>query len=341
MKYSLLLMLVVCTANSNAQVIKDTLYLINGSKIVGKIKKIKLGVITFDPDDANDITVQLKKLKTLAAVSKIFRIESIDHKVYFGRIIPGAAAGYATFLSDIDTSTHPVEQISLLYPFRNQFLQRFSGDMQAGFDFTKSSGLARLNYDCQLRYTAKRVEVVFGTSAIYSITDTTFSRDREDISIKNNYYFNTTWFGTVLLKYQRNLELGLLRRFQEGVGGGNKFITSEHIYAWTRGGLVLNQEKNSENTSSGTLTELFGQLEFNFFRFTKPELSFNIAETIYYSLSQKGRIRNDAQLSLSWEIVKNLDITLSCYSNYDNQPPSENSRKFDLGTVMGVAYTFN
>jgi len=341
MKYYLLLMLILYSVHGNAQVIKDTLFLINGSKIVGKIKKIKLGVITFDPDDANDITVQLKKLQTLAAVSKIFRIESIGHKVYFGKIIPGTTTGYATFLSDLDTSTLSIEQISLLYPFRNQFLQRFSGDMQAGFDFTKSSGLARLNYDCQLRYTAKRVEVIFATSGIYSITDSSFSRDREDISIKNNYYFNPTWFGTLLVKYQRNLELGLFRRFQEGVGGGNKFITSEHIYAWTRGGLVLNQEKNSENTSSGTLVELFGQLEFNFFRFTKPELSFNIAETIYYSLSQKGRIRNDAQLNLSWEIVKNLDVTLNFYSNYDNQPPSENSRKFDLGIVMGVAYTFN
>src|SRR5436305_8250537 len=56
---------------------KDTLFFNNGSIVIGEIKKIKLGVITFDPDDANDITVQLRKLKTVSAVSKIFRIETV------------------------------------------------------------------------------------------------------------------------------------------------------------------------------------------------------------------------------------------------------------------------
>ena len=53
---------------------KDTLFFNAGSTIVGEVKKIKLGVVTFDPDDANDITVQLRNLKTLSAGSEVFRI---------------------------------------------------------------------------------------------------------------------------------------------------------------------------------------------------------------------------------------------------------------------------
>jgi hypothetical protein len=340
MNYLLLFMLIVFSMHSNAQKIRDTLFLKNGSKVIGEIKGIKLGVVTFDPDDANDITVQLKKIKTIAALSQSFRIETIKHIVYFGKMIPSDTSGYTTLLSEYDTTSYAIEQISLLYPVRNYFKQRFTGDVKAGFDFTKSSGFGRLNYDGKLNYRAKKIEIIFSTSGIYSITDTAFSRDREDISIKHNYYFNTTWFGSLLLKYQRNLELGLHRRFQQGIGGGNKFITNRHIYAWTRCGLVLNQEKNEENTSSGTLTELFGQLEFNFFRFTKPELSFNIAETSYYSLTQKDRIRNDAQLDCNWEIIKDLDLTLSLYTNFDNQPPSTESRTFDLGIVFSIGFTF-
>jgi hypothetical protein len=327
-------------ANIYAQKTKDTLYFKNNSKITGEIKRIKLGVVTFDPDDANVITVQLQKIKTIAALMGVFRMETIQHQVYFGRMIPADKPGTITIISEADTFSLPVEQISQVYPFKNHFKQRFSGSASAGFDFTRSSGLGRINYDGKLNYVAKAVELNFSVAGIYSITDSTFSRDREDITLKNNYYFNTTWFGTLLLKYQRNLELGLQRRFQQGLGAGNKFITNRHVYAWTRSGMVLNQEKNNEDDISGTLVEIFSQLEFNFFKFTKPEISFNITESFYYSLSQAGRFRNDAQANLNWEIIKDLKLTISAYYNFDNQPPSEDSRKFDVGTVFTIGYSF-
>lgn len=276
----------------------------------------------------------------MAARYRLYRVESTVGVIYFGKITTSDSNGYAMFMSEIDTTTHAIENISVLYPVKNSFFQRFSGQASAGLDFTRSSGIGRINYDSKINYNTKNVELTLSVSGIYTLTDSSFSRDREDITIKYNYYFNTTWFGTLLLKYQRNLELGLLRRFQEGIGGGNKFITNKNIYAWTRLGVVANQEKNTENTRTGTLYELFGQLEFNFFRFTKPEITLTVAEAFYYGLSQKDRIRNDATTTLSYKIIKDLNLTISFYSNYDSQPPSEESRKFDIGTVFGVSYIF-
>ncbi len=324
----------------SAQNVKDTLYLLNGSKIVGEIKRIKLGVITFDPDDANDITVQLEKLRSVAALMKIFRIETTEQQVYFGKMMPCNKAGWAVIITPGGTVDVQLEKISVLYPFRNFFKQRFSGSAAVGFDYTRSSKLGRLNADATVNYFAKKEEVVFSLSGIYTITDTAFSRDREDVSIKYNHYFNTTWFGTVFLKTQRNLELGLLRRYQEGLGGGNKFITNRHMYAWTRLGIVINQEKNTEDENSGTLTELFSQVELNFFRFTKPDLTLNTAEAFYYSLSQAGRVRNDMQLDMIWEIVKDLNFSFSAYWNFDSEPATTGSRKSDVGTVFSIAVTF-
>jgi hypothetical protein len=85
---------------------------------------------------------------------------------------------------------------------------------------------------------------------------------------------------------------------------------------------------------------LFGQLEFDFFRFTRPKVSFNITESFYYSLSQNGRVRNDAQFELSWEIINDLSLSLSAYSNFDSQPATEGSRKLDLGTSFRLGITF-
>ena len=177
-------------------------------------------------------------------------------------------------------------------------------------------------------------------SVIYDITDTSFSRNREDVSFKYNYYFSPYWFVTAILGYQRNLELSLLRRYQEGVGAGNKFITSKHVYAWTRAGFVLNQEQSTEQVSSGTLAELFGQVQLNVFRFEKPEVNLFVEQTIYYGLSKSGRFRNDGETSLSWEVFKDFDLTLTLNNNYDSKPPVEGGHKFDFSIVFGVGYSF-
>jgi uncharacterized protein DUF481 len=339
MKYVFLMSCWLFSGELSAQ-IKDTLYLRNGSKIVGEIKKIKLGVVTFDPDDANDITVQLPKLSAIAALMQLYRIETTEQQVYFGKILPGEKPGVVIIMMPTDTVRLPIERISVLYPFRDYFRQRFSGSASAGFDYTRSSGLGKINVGGTVNYLAKKDEISFSLAANYSITDTAFSRDREDVSLKNNYYFSPTWFGTLFLRTQRNLELGLLRRFQEGLGGGIKFITNSQMYAWTRCGIVLNQEENSEEVKSGALTELFGQVELNFFRFAKPKITLNVANSVYYSLSQSGRIRNDAQFDLIWEAVKDLNISLSAYSNFDSQPATEGSRKLDVGTVFSFVVTF-
>ena len=119
--------------NAVAQTGKDTLYFLNGTRVIGEVKSIKLGVMTFDPDDANDITVQLRKLRSIAAVRQVFRIETIHEKVYFGRLLPHRLPNYALVETWMDTVELPIEEISVLYPFKNDFFQRFSGSASAGF----------------------------------------------------------------------------------------------------------------------------------------------------------------------------------------------------------------
>ncbi|MDH7463902.1 DUF481 domain-containing protein [Chitinophagaceae bacterium 26-R-25] len=319
---------------------RDTVYFLNGSLVVGEVKKIKLGVLTFDPDDANDISIQLRKIRTISARTRVFRIEAIKGEVYFGRILSDTAATKIFINRGYDTTELQLEHISVLYPFENKVLQRFSGNVSLGYSFTRSSDLGRLNFDTRLSYTSKKDEQTFSASGIYTISDSSFSRDREDISMKNNYYFSTTWFGTVFLAYQRNLELGLSRRYQEGLGAGNKFLTRKSVYAWGRMGMVFNQEKSTEDVTTGTQSELFGQIEFNFFRFSKPELNLLTSQTFYYSLTQKDRFRYDGSTDLTWEIFNDFKLSLSFYNSYDSKPPVAGSRTLDFGIVFGIAYSF-
>jgi hypothetical protein len=319
---------------------KDTLFFNAGSTIVGEVKKIKLGVVTFDPDDANDITVQLRNLKTLSAGSEVFRIETVREDVYYGKLITDTSKNYVKLPQGQDTILLYLQDITIMYPYEKSFMQRFSGDVGLGYSYTRSSNFGRLNFNSNLNYVSHKEEISLSASAIYTMSDTSFTRDNENLYFKYNYYFSPTWFATGFLAYQRNLELGLDRRFQEGLGGGNKFITNQHAYAWVRSGFVFNQEKNIEGITTGTLTEIFTQLQFNFFKFTKPEINLNVAQTLYYNLSQSGRFRTDGETSLNWEIINDLDLNLGFYSNFDSKPPAAASKEFDFGITFGLSYSF-
>ena len=93
--------------------------------VIGELKKVQLGVLTFDPDDANDITVQLRKIKMIQARTKIYRIETIQDKVIFGILAKDSINHVIDVIQFNDTVTISVEDISNLYPFDKSVLQRF------------------------------------------------------------------------------------------------------------------------------------------------------------------------------------------------------------------------
>jgi hypothetical protein len=267
-------------------------------------------------------------------------VESTEKHVYFGVLMQDTVPHSVRIVNGGALTSLGMEDIVNLYPFSDRIMRRFSGDFGFGYNYTRSSGYGRLNFDGTLNYLAKNQESGISVSTVYSVTDSGMTRDREDASIRSNYYFSPTWFATSFLAYQRNLELGINRRYQEGLGLGNKFITKKIAYAWARGGFVFNQEKSTEGTSSGNLAELFTQLQFNFFKFTKPEVKFDITQTIYAGITDKGRFRSDGEFNLSWEIIRNFKLTFQVYNNYDNRPPVATSSNFDYGIVFGLSYFF-
>ncbi|HLO79820.1 MAG TPA: DUF481 domain-containing protein [Chitinophagaceae bacterium] len=337
---TLISVFVILSTDLTGQSKKDTLFFTNGTQVIGILKKIKVGVVTFDPDWANDITVQLKRINTINAGREIYRVESTRKEVYFGVLTQDSIPHSVRIINGVMQKSLGMEDIVNLYPYSDRFIQRFSGNFGLGYNYTRSSSFGRLNFDGTLTYLSKKQEVTTAISTIYSVTDSNMTRDREDVSVKANHYFSPTSFVTAFLAYQRNLELGIQRRYQEGFGIGNKFITRKVAYAWARGGLAFNQEKSTEGASTPTLAEFYTQIQFNFFKFTKPEVKFDIKQSIYAGITEKGRFRSDGEANLSWEIVSHLKMNFQVYNNYDSKPPVVSSSNFDYGLVFGLSYYF-
>lgn len=332
--------LILMVSSAVAQV-KDTLFLFNSEVLIGELKSITLGKVNIDADDIGVVSIKVTKIKTIKAASHYYRLESIHRAVYFTLIQPDTTPGKIHIRSGDSTLSLPIEDIANLRPFKSLKTALWEGAVSAGYSFTRSSKIGRLNSDLTLKCMTRNFEIDGNYSIIVTQTDTGWTRDNENGGITGYYYISTLWQALAFLNYQRNLELGLARRFQEGLGLSYNLVSTNHVRLRTGTGVVLNQEVNTEGTSTPTQVEIPVVNTFNFFSFRKPEMDLTSTQNLYFSLTSKGRIRHDGQIKLNWKLITDFSLNLTLYDNYDSQPPGENATTLDYGIVFGISYSFS
>ena len=337
---SILLFIVLSFSNtSRAQSGRDTIWLYNGQILIGDVRGGQFGEITIDDIDFRITSLKLYKIRRMKTVRR-FRLETHARQIYFGVIHEAAREGWVTLVLDGGDSLRvDLNDLSEIIALDKSFWQRLNGNLSAGFTFAKSSNLGQFNFSTVVRYVTDQVEYQLSASGIASIDSTEFSRDREDASIFVNYNFSPTWFAAVGFKYQRNLELSLSRRYQELIGGGNKLVVGKHWQVLAISGITFNEEKTTFGEVSDLLLEVPVTLSFKYFRYRNPNLQITSGNSVYFGLSQKGRIRYDTNTNISWELVRYFALDFTPYASYDNQPP-QNGNKFDFGVAISISYRF-
>ncbi|MBO9203885.1 MULTISPECIES: DUF481 domain-containing protein [Niastella] len=318
--------------------IKDTIILYNGQVLIGEVKGAQYGEITIDDVDLKFIHVKQYKIRFLTTY-RSFRIETNDKKLLLGMIKPSNKDGQVNILLDSSTVFN-AEIISLntITPFGQNFFQQLNGSFSTGFTYTKSSDIGQLNLSANIFYFTRYFDYQLAVSMNGTLDSSKYSRDREEASFFTAYNFSPTWFAAVNLAYQRNLELDIARRYQQMVGGGNKLMVRKYSQLYAITGLVFNQEKSTSDEFSGLLLEVPILLKFNFFKRSHPDIQISSTQTVFFGLTQKGRIRYSGNTSFSWQLIRDFYLTVNPYTNFDNQS-SENS-DFDFGVSVSVSYKF-
>jgi|KBSMisStandDraft_5_1062788.scaffolds.fasta_scaffold05109_7 hypothetical protein len=321
----------------NAQ--KDTLMLYNGQMLVGDLKDAKTGIITIDDIDLSLVKVKMYKIRRMVSFHP-YRIETTERKIYIGTITPGEEDGKVMLL--VNDSTRlllSLNEINIMIPLEKSFIQRLTGNVNAGFSFAKSSGVGQINFSGLVQYATRNWTYQLSASEIASIDSSNVSRDNENLELYGSYNFNPTWFAASTFLYQRNLELSIARRLQQMIGGGNKLFVRRYWQLLAISGLAFNQELNTDGGTSGLLLEIPFMLRFNFYRFNHPNLQINTSQALFIGLTQQGRVRWSGSTSLSYQLIKNFYVTLTPYTNYDNLPPL-GGNTFDFGIAFSLAYRF-
>jgi hypothetical protein len=334
---AVLLLFLDCT--SAAAQAKDTLYFLNKTLVVGKLRSVRLGYFEFDADGMGIVRIKNSKISSMHAQSRNFRVETTGDSVMNGGFTRSSRPGWTIFHAAEKSIDLPIEEIATLGYYGQSLRTRLDGNVGAGFNYTKSSQIGRFNLNARIRYSSTKTLLVLEGDLITTYDSATVERERENLKLSYYYLFPSVWTAGGYANYQRNIELGLDRRWQEVVGVGRKFSPSSGQQGVVMAGLAINQEQNLERNRTEGM-EVLLQVNYNLFSFEQPNGSINIMQTAYASITDQGRYRSDGNINLSLEIVKDLLLTFQFYHNYDSKSPNTGAPNVDWGTVAGLTFKF-
>jgi hypothetical protein len=242
---------------------RDSVFLRNGQIMIGKLNKIDLGVIEFDDLDLSLQNVRYHKIKTLRATSRTLKIETIDKVIYYGVVRPSSNFGKVILQEGDFEKEYDINEIYSLTSLEKTFIKKIKGTVGGGYNFTKSSNIARTNFDWDLNIDQEKIHIDFIGTFIFTNNEGLTTRDRENVYLAGFYNLNPVLLTGLYLNYQRNIELGLASRFQQGFGFGRRIIMKSNFRSVIGSGLVINQETDLIGSSSGNLYELPISLSLN------------------------------------------------------------------------------
>jgi hypothetical protein len=318
---------------------RDSILLRNGQLLIGEIKEAQLEVISIDDRDMGMLYIKMYKIKTMCAVKR-FRIETSDRQVYFGRLAKSDTTGSVIILLE-EGKTMPmaIKDLSLLIAIGKKFITRLDGSLAGGFSYTRSSDDGLTNLSFLVQYVSRMSEYALNISLNGSMDSVGYSRDRENISLFGAWFATPSWFLAGSFDYERNLELSIARRYQQLIGGGNKIFVRPSLRLLAITGITLNQEKSTAGESSDLLVEIPFVVRFNYFKYHRPNLQLSSSQSLFYGLTQLGRVRYTSNTKFSWELTNDFYLNITPYINFDSEPP-EGNNKIDFGMSLSLSFKF-
>jgi hypothetical protein len=314
----------------------DTLKLQNGMVFWGTFTGISNGQVQFAVQNASQVSIAIGAVESLSGIRRYYRIQTLDRRQLFGRILPGDTAGEVFVDLKVIKVRLSLSDIHSAIVVQESFLSRWGWNLATGYTYTRSTEIGRWNFDSSTRYRGQKIEGDLVGSIILTNREGDWVRERENLSLQANYLMGVRWFATANSVYQRNQQLGIGSRFQQRAGIGFRLATHPNVRLLLGSGIAFNSERGIGESGSRSLYELPVASELEF-RMPKYRLTLVTSQNFFAGINQTDRFRNDGETRIKWGVVSNFELSLVFYNNIDTQPLSEGNSS-DYGLVMGISY---
>jgi hypothetical protein len=336
----------VATANT------DVVVFDNGDRLTGEIKSLERGKLRFKTEATDTISIEWDDVAFLSSDQNI-QVETYDGRRYLGHLKLSPALKTINVELGEDYLALDATHIVLMTPIEEHGLDRFAGDVTAGYNFTKADAVEQFQFGLEMEY---RTELrSFGLTVDSSTSNTDVdsvdpaedtSSQRHSVNLDYKRFWPNRWLVSGFLNADRNDELKIDLRTSLGGGGGRIVRQTNHSKLLLESGLMLSHENLAPPVPGGVdpedkdTVEAYVSFDWDWYRFDSPELDLSSSLEIIPNLTESGRVRGEFDISLKWEIVHDLFWEVSYYESYDSDPSVIGAEKNDFGIVTSIGYDF-
>ena len=325
------------SATAHAQGKTDVVTLANGDRITGEIVRLERGRLEFKTDDAGTLYLEWDKLSRLVSTRPL-EVLTTDGRRFLGSL--GRAADRSITVLNPEEVPLQMSEVTLITPIGTSFWRQLDGSIDAGFSYTKSSGVAQLNVnsDTVYRRLASRARL---TAALTQTKkdDDSGRDDRAFVEMSYLRYPWPRWFILTAGRFETNESLGLTLRSQIGAAAGPRLVNTNRAQLVLGGGLAFNHEQGLDVESTQNVEALF-TLDGAFFTYDRPKMNFDVSLQYYPSLSDTGRHRVQLDAAAKREFWKDLFVAFNLYNSHDNRPPNVDANTNDVGITLSIGWTY-
>ena len=229
------------SATTRAQGRTDVVTLANGDRITGEIVRLERGRLEFKTDDAGTLYLEWDKLSRLVSTRPV-EVLTTDGRRFLGSL--GQAADRSITVLNPEEVPLQMSEVTLITPIGTSFWRQLDGSIDAGFSYTKSSGVAQLNMNSDTVY--RRLASRARLTASLTQTKKDDGSDRDDRAFLEMSYLRYQWQRWFILtagRFETNESLGLTLRSQIGAAAGPRLVNSNRAQLVLGAGLAFNDEQ--------------------------------------------------------------------------------------------------
>jgi hypothetical protein len=337
-RLSIALATLLCAAPVHGQGRTDVVTLANGDHITGEVVRLERGRLEFKTDDAGTLYLEWDKLASLVA-NRFVEVLTTSGLRYLGTL-GSASARSLSVVSLGGPVSLSMADVTLITPIGRSFWHKLDGSVDAGYNYTRSSGVAQfnLNSDTVYRRPAASIRLAVSTT-ITQKDDDTGRDDRGTAEVSYLRYPWQHWFFTGAGRFETNESLGLVLRSQIAGAVGPRLINSNRAQMTVGAGLAVNDERGVDVEPTQNLEGLL-MFQTAYYTYDRPKTNVDISLQYYPSLSNTGRQRLQADLGLKRELWKDFFASFNFFNTFDNRPPNPSADQNDIGFVFSIGWSY-
>ena len=316
----------------------DVVYLKNGDRITGEVKKLSRGKLEFKTDHMGTIYIEWEHILQLTSNTGQ-SIELADGQRYYGTLTKPDEDSMLTLSTPMGQADVNVDEVVNMYPVETNFWDRLDINVDFGLSWDKGSEVGKYNLGVDTTY--RRRDSISKVSFSTEITTqtSTDNTSRAELSGLHNIFKPGKRFHSYFANLERNDQLGIDLRALAGAGYGWVPLRTQRNWFSFALGADINREIPTEGDKQSNL-EGVGWLTYEYYQFDSPVRTLTTNLLVFPGITDWGRWRLSFNTVFKLEIVNDLYWQMDFYANYDNKPITPDAATSDYGLTTSIGYKF-